>query len=193
MTGSTLPTQTEIISSLYGGWRLFLGDETGVRYLRRDLDGFWAALWALIFVVPIYVLKIALDLGGESVTMLGFDGMVIEAEILVLSGVIYALAIYYILPSFERESRYFDYMVAYLWIGMAQVYIHTVPSILRAIGVIPDQGANFMAVSLVLAMLWWSWFMTRTTLNVNGGQAGLIVAGTVIYEFIFAMSLSRLL
>ena len=187
MTGSTLPTQTEIISSLYGGWRLFLGDETGVRYLRRDLDGFWAALWALIFAVPIYVLKIALDFGGESVTMLGFDGMVIEAEILVLSGVIYALSIYYILPSFERESRYFDYMVAYLWIGMAQVYIHTVPSILRAIGVIPDQGANFMAVYLVLAMLWWSWFMTRTTLNVNGGQAGLIVAGTVIYEFIFAM------
>ena len=67
-------------------------------------------------------------------------------------------------------------MVAYLLIGMAQVYIHTVPSILRAIGVIPDQGSNFMAVSLVLAMLWWSWFMTRTTLNVNGGQAGLIVA-----------------
>ncbi|MCR9174790.1 MAG: hypothetical protein NXI19_02180 [Alphaproteobacteria bacterium] len=193
MTGSTLPTQTEIASSLYGCWRLFLGDETGLQYFRRDLDGLWSALWALVFAVPVYVLKIALDLGGESVTLLGFDGMVIEAEILVLSGVIYALAIYYILPALERESRYFDYMVAYLWVGMAQVYIHTVPSILRAIGVIPDQGASFMAVVLVLAMLWWSWFMTRTALNVNGGQAGIILAGTVIYEFILAISLSRLL
>lgn len=193
MIGSTFPTQTEIVSSLYGCWRLFLGDETGVRYLRRDLDGFWTALWALVLAVPVYVLKIALDLDADSVTMLGFDGMVVEAEILVLSGVIYALAVYYILPALERESRYFDYMVAYLWIGMAQVYLHTVPSILRAIGVIPDQGANFLAVALVLAMLWWSWFMTRTTLNVNGGQAGIILAATVIYEFIFAMSLSRLL
>jgi hypothetical protein len=192
MNGSTLPTPTEIAASLYGAWRLFLGDEAGVRYFRRDLDGFWTALWALAFAVPAYVLKITLDLGAENVALLGLDGLVIEAEILVLSGVIYALAMYYILPQLEREKRYFDYIVAYLWIGMAQVYLHTIPSILRGIGLIPDQGANFMAVVLILGMLWWSWFMTRTTLDVNGGQAGIIVFGTVIYEFLFAISLSRL-
>jgi hypothetical protein len=193
MNGSTLPTPSEIFSSLYGSWRLFLGDDTGVRYFRRDRDGFWSALWALAFAAPVYVVKMTLDLTGDSLTHLGVFGIAVEAGILVLSGLIYALAIYYILPLLERESRYFDYMVAYLWIGFAQVVLHTVPSVLRAVGLIPDQGANVMAVVLVIAMLWWSWFMTRATLDVNGGQAGIIVFGTVIYEFIFAISLSRLI
>lgn len=190
MNGSTLPSPVEIASSLYGAWRLFLGDERGLDFLRRDREGFWTALWTLAFAVPPYVLTIALD--PDRRAALGIGGLIVEGEVLILSGLIYAWGMYYVLPQLDRAERYFDFMVAHLWVGMSQVYIHVLPSLLRASGAVPEQAVTLITMALIFAMLWWSWFVTRTALDVTGGQAGVVVAGTVLYEFTIVMVFSNL-
>lgn len=191
MNGYPPPSSAEIASSLYGAWRLFLGDVRAMDFLRPDTDGFWTALWTLLFAVPAYVLQVVLDLPAEDVERLGVFGLVVEAQILVLSGLVYALGMIYVARALERDAQYLQFIIATFWVGLAQTYLQAIPSVLRSLGIIPDAGASMFTLALFVVMLWWSWATTRITLEVNGGQAGIVVAGSVLFQIIFVVTLTN--
>ena len=102
---------------------------------------------------------------------------------------------FYLLPVMERESHYFTYMTAFFWMSLTQSYGWLLISLISLIAhglPIPEVGVSFMMIGVFVTMLWYSWSVTRITLDINGGQAAIVVFGTLIYTTMMQVILSDL-
>jgi len=185
MNGIVLPSQVEIATALYGCWRMFLGDEDAASYFRKDVDGFWSGAWAIVLAIPALLLAALLGLDYSGGPPPGIAALVIEGEVLILSVTLYAWAMLGITRAMEREARYLNYMIAFFWISMVKIYLWVLAAIL-ALGLgLPTAGAQVLQIGVFSVSIWLSWFMTRVTLDVNGGQAAIVVFGTFFYTTLF--------
>ena len=71
MSGHALPNQVEVASSLYGCWRLFLGDERGAGHFRGGEDGFWSGAWAVVLTIPALYAQIFLEFDPDVISRNG--------------------------------------------------------------------------------------------------------------------------
>lgn len=187
------PDRIEVATALYGAWRLIRGDAGGTAYFRPGRDGFWAAAWAVVLVVPAHLLTLALHVAGSDTLEFGLEDAVREAEILVVGWFGYALLAYYALRAFGRVQRFDGYMTAYFWTTVPLVYIETLLSLIRAVDLLPDGLDRVLAIGLLVLLLWTRWFVARTGLAINGGEAAAVVFATLLFDFFVSKTLSPLL
>lgn len=53
--------RAEIVRSLTGAWRLFLGRPDGLRFFDASVEGFWRSFGAIVLVAPLYALTALAD------------------------------------------------------------------------------------------------------------------------------------
>ena len=147
------PNRIEVATALYGAWRLIRGDAGGVAYFRAGRDGFWAAAWAVVLVVPGYLLTLGLHVAADGLVEFGFVDLVRETEILVIGWFGYALLAFLVLQGLGRLNRFDGYMTAYYWTTVPLVYVETVLMLMRVTGLLPDALVNLLGLALLVLVL----------------------------------------
>ena len=76
----------------------------------------------------------------------------------------------------EREKQYLGFIVAYNWASVLQNAVYLPFAILFELGMFGGNGAEFVNLILLCLVLAYTWFVTRTALDVSGFVAsGLVV------------------
>ena len=164
--------------ALYGAYRLARADTGGMSYLDTSLDGFWRSFFAAVMVAPLFVLLLIIrfNINGLEVSAIRF--LALESIAYVIGWVLFPLICYYLVQVLEREKQYLGFIVAYNWASVLQNAIYLPFAILFELGMVGGSSAELVNLTLLCLVLAYTWFVTKTALNV----AGIVACGVVILD-----------
>ncbi len=164
-----IPSVQEILSSLYGAWRLVLRDAEGMRWLTLTVPGFWNSFFGMVLILPIVLMVAALPGAGEEVLEISYGMLAFETVVAWTMRPFILLGLCYLL---SRTQRFVALMIAWNWVSVMQTVIFTIAAML--IAVIPGiSGLLFLVVLAVMLLI--DYFVARTALDVPGGAATAVV------------------
>ena len=182
------PSQAEIFASVYGTWRLFIGDQAGLSFFGSGRDGFWRACWALAAVLPLNLMLYALQASGNPEVALSFEGMLRLSVAVVIAWYGFALAVHYALPVIDRDERFFDYMIADYWSSVPAMALQFIAVAIAATGLLSVAAGNTLTVVAFGASLWLRAQVARLALDVSWGMTiGVVVASLMFNGFVAAL------
>jgi hypothetical protein len=177
-------TLREIVSGLYGAFRLACLKRDGVHYFNTSLQGFWRSFFAALLVLPLYVILIALRFGEPGLTHDTFRYVSVELISYAVSWVAFPLAIQPFARQFEREENYLGFIVAYNWAAVLQSVFYLPIAMLIVTQLIPapyDSIISLLAISLIMVYVW---FIARVALDVPAGVAIAVVGFDIILSIV---------
>ncbi|MGA0393198.1 MAG: hypothetical protein ACO3MW_03920, partial [Rhodospirillales bacterium] len=103
----------EIVSGLYGAFRLAILDRNGVQYFDNSLQGFWHSFFAAVLILPLYIILIALRYGEPGLTQDTFRYVSIEIIAYVMQIVAFPLLMIKLVNVFDADKNYYVFIIAY--------------------------------------------------------------------------------
>lgn len=174
----------EIVSGLYGAWRLLCLDDRGLGYFNNTLEGFWRSFYAAVLVAPLMAVYLAVRYGGMDSGISIFRFAAIETVQYVMLWVAFPLAMVGIARAIDRSRNYVVYIVAYNWATVWQNLVFLPGIVLISTGVIGGPAGQFLSYALVAAVLAYVWVVTRFALGVGGGMAAMLVLVDLALSFV---------
>ena len=181
----------ELAKALFGVWRLARLDPNGLQYLDDSIEGFWKSFFAGVIVLPGFLILQLLELAFVQ------EAAVVESwpRVLAVWGIAYVLqwtlfpiATAYVTAEIGRRDEFMRFIVALNWASVIQIAI-AVPAVAMQFVIGPDGFGIFLFLLISLALLFYSWFITKTALNVSGLVAvGLVVLNIVLSQAINTVS-----
>jgi len=193
-------TVEEATRGIFAAWFMFLRDKRAALLLENTYMAAVKSYWAALIVLPLYMLGTTLEFLNPSDDIRNFAALAKEAGlfnatvaefcIFVLCWfVAWPLVLDRIAPLLDCDDNFFRYVVAYNWMRVTYVLVGLSFVTLHFAGLIPTGVADAAALT-VLLMLWsYHWFVLRHALGVNGGFAALLVAA----EFMFVTTIKALI
>jgi hypothetical protein len=177
-----MPSVREIVFAFYGAWRLALLDAGGIAYFGTTTDAFWRSFFAAAIIAPFFAvvmaLRYSLDMGDVSLDMSDVDParfVTIEAIAYVTGWVAFPYAMLSIARLIDRDEHYVRFIVAYNWTAVLQNALYMPIICLAMIGALPDGLSAILQFVALAVILFYTWFITRTALDIGGPAAVAIV------------------
>lgn len=189
-----IPSWREIVYSVYGAWRLFRLDRGGMTYFDDSVEGFWKSFFAAVLMAPAYVLVLALHLSKLTLAAGLFRIVVVQLLAYVINWTAFPVVAYQITQNMGRGNRYRAYIVAFNWAKIIQIGFEVSVLLLITSGLLPESLNGLLNAVLIVVVLGYEWFVTRTALDVSGLQAiGLVVLNFLLGILIISLADARLL
>jgi hypothetical protein len=186
-------TLREIIRSLYGAYRLARIDPSGLDFFETTVAGFWRSFFAAVIIAPFYLVLLMIryaDLSNQTPT---FRFFAIETVAYVIAWLAFPVIMWKVAQAFDRSRHFLRFMVAYNWAAVLQNALYLPIVTLGTAGLLAAPTANALALLAVSLIVVYTWFITRTALDLGGGQAaGIVGLDFLISVFINAVAESRL-
>ena len=179
----------EVVKALYGAYRLARFDADGMRYFDISPLGFWHSFYAAGIVAPLYCLLLLVRFNIGDVEAPLYRYLAIQIIAYVIAWVAFPLVINGLVRVVDRDHSYIRYIVPYNWISVIQNAVYLPIVILGTIGALAPETSNGLAFIALVWVLVYTWFVTRTALDVPGHVAGgLIVVDLVLSVLINAIA-----
>lgn len=181
-----IPSSREIVSSLYGSWRLAHFDRAGMAYFDASVDGFWRSFFAALIVAPAYATMLGLRYGaaGEPGDPMHYG--LIEAISYLISWLSYPVVMHALTGLLDCRDRFIGYMVAYNWSLVLQNAVLVPIAMLNALNVIGPDTAGVLWLIAIVAVVAYLWFIARAGLAVPPLTAVGIVAIDVLLSLLIS-------
>ena len=169
------PALAEAQRSLYGTWRLFLGDANGLIFLERSIGAFLRSYRAIaVCLVPAFLTSALFASSEETVMATGVRGVVT----FVLGIAVWPFVTHALAKAGGRQDRTIPYLIAYNW---APVLLYTA-ALPLAILASSDAGglATILILGLYMASLVFAWQVARLALALPPDIAAALVALDVL-------------
>lgn len=186
------PDRVEIAAALFGAWRLIRGDAAGTGYFRAGREGFWAAAWAIVLVLPAHLLAHAILVAATPTASFGLYDAIREALIFSIGWFGYALLAFHALERFGKPERFDAFLTAFYWTTVPLAYANVALSLLGVLALLPQALFGLLALGYLALVIWTRWFVARTTLAIKDGEAGIVVGATLLFDLLVSKILSRL-
>tara|TARA_B100000959_G_scaffold44654_1_gene45127 strand:+ start:2325 stop:2900 length:576 start_codon:yes stop_codon:yes gene_type:complete len=176
---------SEIIRSLYGALHLARGDTSGMAFFNATEQGFWRSFTAALLIAPLFALLLTIryHVNEAGVSLLRFTA--IETIAYVVSWVAFPLLLYHLTDILGTGHRFIRYIVAYNWASVLQNLLYLPFALLVEAHLVQGAGSTFFGIILLGLVLLYTWFVTRTALEVtNLLAAGLVMIDLVLSIFI---------
>jgi hypothetical protein len=174
-----LPTGRNIITALYGAYRLANYDTNGLKYFNVSSKGFWHSFTAAGIIAPFYLILLTLRFSGMSeVSSARFFAIEIIAYIIVW--VAFPIIISSLVQIIKREKKYISFIVAYNWSAVFQNTLFLPIEILALAGFLQANTANFLGLIAIALVIGYIWFITRSALEISG----ILASGIVIIDIL---------
>lgn len=174
----------ELISSVYGAFRLALGREDGMAHFNATPAGFWRSFFAAVLVTPGYLILNLADPEAAAPSANPIHDGLIYVLAYVISWVAFPLAMVPVSSLVEREERFIPFIVANNWAAVPQICLLVAVTVLRAGLGLNEILSGLIGLATFGAILTYLWFVARTALKVPGfgavGVVALNVALTVV-------------
>ena len=176
---------SEIIRSLYGALHLARGDTSGMAFFNATEQGFWRSFTAAILIAPLFALLLTIryHVNEAGVSLLRFTA--IETIAYVVSWVAFPLLLYHLTDILGTGHRFIRYIVAYNWASVLQNLLYLPFALLVEAHLVQGAGSTIFGIILLGLVLLYTWFVTRTALEItNLLAAGLVMIDLVLSIFI---------
>lgn len=174
-----IPSRAEIVSSLFGAWRLFRMDPDSMRWFNTSMDGFWRSFFAAIIALPSFVLAYGSQVAGMESDPDPAAALLLGIIAYAASWVIFPVLAAFVVRPMGYSHAYVPYIVARNWAGglVAQAYL--VLEILTQVGVFSGESGGMVEIILFVVTLWYGWIVARIALATTATMAtALVVLGT---------------
>ena len=176
---------SEIIRSLYGALHLARGDTSGMAFFNATEQGFWRSFTAALLIAPLFALLLTIryHVNEAGVSLLRFTA--IETIAYVVSWVAFPLLLFHLTDILGTGHRFVRYIVAYNWASVLQNLLYLPFALLVEAHLVQGAGSTFFGILLLGLVLLYTWFVTRTALEItNLLAAGLVMIDLVLSIFI---------
>lgn len=162
----------EILSSLYGTWRLAHLDPQGMNWFDLSAGGFYRSFFAAVLVLPVYLVALGLD-GFLS----GGDGPAWGVKLVFypIYWAIFPVVLGIAVRALGLSQGYVAAVVASNWSGVLINFVLLGLAIILATGLFGAVG-SMAYFAAYLASLYYAWFILRTALGTTGGIAAALTA-----------------
>ena len=185
----------ELATALFGVWRLAHLDTNGLQYLDDSIAGFWNSFTAALIVLPGYLIvqMLGMSVRLESVAAGEIDinwarVFLVWLTVYVMHWTLFPIAAAYITAEIGRSEAYMRLIVALNWANVIQIAIIVPSTALLVLSGGTGPGGMFLFLIINLALLFYSWFITRTALDVPG----LIAIGLVGLNLLLSLALNTM-
>lgn len=175
-------TAREVSYGLFGAWRLAHLDRRGMEYFDTSIDGFWRSFWAAALMAPPYALFLVLKFSRQEVDLDPLRFILIEAIAYTILWSAFPLAAWYLISALGKSNRYLGYIVAYNWANVVQIAVTLPVFALVAASGLPGGVARTIWFVVIVAALFYQYFVARTALEVDMPVA----AGLVFMDFVLS-------
>ncbi|NJO37419.1 MAG: hypothetical protein HC871_07075 [Rhizobiales bacterium] len=180
-----MPDRQEIISSLYGAFRLALFDENGIGYFNISVEGFWRSFFAAVILAPFYMLSIGQDFmtpqGGFS-----FWAALVHFLTYGASWILFPLVAFFATDLLNLGHRFTALVVAVNWssvliFGLLAIGVGVVTLVQQAL-------ADLALVILTAGLIVYHWFVIKTALETTAAVA----IAFVLFNFLLGAMLHQI-
>jgi hypothetical protein len=166
----------EAVTSLYGAYRLARRDTGGLDYFNTSLEGFWRSFYAAAFIAPPFALLLALRYAHGMVAAGPLRYAAIEVIAYVIAWVAFPVAMLLVARMLDREKHFIRFIVVYNWAAMLQNALYLPIPMMGMTGILTVSAASGLGMVALLLILTYTWFITKTALEVSSSAAAGIVA-----------------
>ena len=166
----------ETTRALYGAYRLACFDSSGLDYFRNTRGAFWRSFNAALIIAPFYVglLLMRYEMGEISTTVFYF--MSVEIISYIISWVAFPVVVDLLITTMDRREKYIRYIIAYNWAAVLQNLLYLPMAMLSVNGIFSSSSAGLLGLIILVFFMVYTWFITKTALNIPSGRAATIVA-----------------
>lgn len=190
-----MPVPAEIRRSLYGCWRLFLGDKAGLQAFDLSEEGFFRSFWVVMMIAPIYAASVVTERGLLAADR-GFaaedlsDGrfFIARALTLFIDWFTFPVIMVFVARQLKFGRRYAPFITVRNWTALPAAALTSLPTLLYGIGLIPLVASTFATFIFLVVILRYGWFVAKTVLHTNSTVA----AGLVALDLVVSLLIGRL-
>ena len=162
----------ELVSAVYGAFRLAQFREDGMAYFNVTTAGFWRSFFAAVLVFPPIFMLWA---GSAESTNTVHDGIIFILAY-VIGWLAFPLAMVPVSELLDRDDRYIPYIVANNWASIPQTLLLIAVVVLRAGFGLSKELTGLLVLAAYAAIFAYMWFVARTALKISGFAAAGVVA-----------------
>lgn len=173
----------ETVQSIRSAWRLAMLDPSGMNGFNLTVEGFWRSYLVYLFLFPAYLMMVLTPVRVEAMAMetLVLAKLVSFVLRIVASTVLLAL----LCRLLNVGERFVGLIVAGNWGFVIQIAVWLPIALLASRGLLTGRAGNMLQTAVLIAVLFYAWFITRTALGIGGLAAlGVIVADELSSEVI---------
>jgi hypothetical protein len=186
-----MPAREEVLSALYGAYRLAWFDASGMTYFNLTVEGFWRSFFAAVLVAPAYAILVGMRSSADAE---GFNPALVfltESIGYVLAWCAFPIVALVLTRMLGLDRNYVALIVAHNWSAVLQTAAFVAVVLL---GVVLPQGVGALLVTLTTgAILVYQWFVIRTALQSSGGIALMLLLVDLVVTSIISAGADRIL
>lgn len=182
----------EIVSSIYGAWRIARFDPDAMRYFNLSFEGFWRSFLAAFIVAPFFLMatfatRNVAQAPADVVTdepLVGY--LLMRLVVFAVSWAAFPIVMIPVAQLLNLSQTYVPYIIAWNWSSVVASAVLLPASFLIGFDVVPDQAAGMVFMIVYVTVLFYGYLVTRTAL----GCTALVAVGVVILDFLLNMVIS---
>lgn len=141
-------------------------------------ESVWYSFAAAFIALPLFLATLVFRYGDE----FSLVRAVADLGPYAVGWLLFPVAMLRVAPAMLRGQYYCRYISAVNWCALVEFGVMTVFVMLEAAGVIPEGIARLLFFAVVVWVLTYQYFVVRTLLNLEGGQAALVVALRMVLD-----------
>jgi hypothetical protein len=178
------------LHALYGAYRLARFDASGMQQFEDSPASFWHSFQAAIWVFPLYLLTVIARWNHMNGDISGWYFMLVELIAYVIAWTAYPVILPYVARAFNCQANYQRSIIAYNWTAILQNLVYSPLVIISLVGA---TGAGLLTLLVFIAIIAYSWFVTRTSLDISSAAAWAVVGIDILISMILSNWIDMLL
>jgi hypothetical protein len=186
-----MPDREEVLSGLYGAYRLAWFDPSGMANFNLTVEGFWRSFFAAVLVAPAYAILVAVQLSAGAEDFNLALVFLTEGVGYVLAWCAFPLVAVVLTRLLGLDRNYVALIVAVNWSAVLQTGAFLAVLLLGLI--LPDGLGTLIVTLTTLAILIYQWFVIRTSLGTTGGIALMLLLVDLVITTMINAGADRML
>ncbi len=176
----------EIVSSVYGCYKLAIRDKSALSYFNMSAGGFWSSFTAVLLSLLITILHRGLELRFLPDEVDGFSYTIAIGVAIITSWLLYLATTAVLSKYFGFSNQFGGFVIAYNWSQFTLIAIQLVLSIFT-MGLFGPSLATIIGLLFVGLSYVYLWYILKETLQVTGSVA----VALAFMEFLIALLVQK--
>ncbi|MBL6931872.1 MAG: hypothetical protein ISR45_02900 [Rhodospirillales bacterium] len=165
----------ESTRAIFGAYLLARMDPRGMEYFRNTHGAFWRSFRVAVYIAPFYAILLAMRYAMGEVSTPPLRFITIEIIAYVIAWTAFPVIMDVITTATGRREKFVRYIIAYNWAAILQNMLYLPLAMLSVNGFLPPDSGGFLGFIVLLVIMVYTWFITKTALEMPAGYAAGIV------------------
>ncbi len=166
----------EIVSSLYGAWRLLRLDPAAMTYFNVTIGGFFRSFLAAVLSLPYFLLSLLWPASAVEGEMARSAEPVAALAGYALSWIVFPAVAAFLARLFELTRSYVGFIIAFNWANALVAQPLLALQLMVHGGLLSPEVFGMLQLPVVFFVLWYGWAVARIALGASPWLAGALIA-----------------